>query len=186
MKPRYIFFQVIFLISFAQFAAAQRAGTAYEPAVSFRNAGDINIHAAVGSSNGVRPGMMAFLAPEVAVEASLGYVRIENKDAKTASGNPIRANGLSATMGLNYFTHPEYPISPLVSLLFSYNWSTERIDNIDMQRFVVTPTFGASWCFSSHFSAFIRTGPSVHFLSKNESGLVQTFMNWDGGFGWTF
>lgn len=167
-------------------APALRAQTPATAAPPLRSGGDVNLHLAAGSSNGARLGIWMFTTSHLAMEASFGYVQLKNTNISREGMPDVKADGWSGSFGCNLLTHPQNNISPLLSGLVSFNQAHDKNWNLDMRRVVATVAFGSVWNFSRHFGLFFRTGPSLHFLSKDEESVVQLIMQFDGGFGWTF
>jgi hypothetical protein len=185
---RYTFLPVVFLLA-ALSAVAQNSprvlpGIPDPPLI--RSAGTMFPHVAGGSSNGMRVGLWGYVAPILSLEASFGYIQLTNKNISAPNEAEVKADGKSASFGLNLVTHPRNDLSPLLTVLVSYNWAHDDIYNIDMTRYVLTIAFGSVWNLTRHFALFFRTGPSIHFLSEREAGDVQMLMQFDGGVGWTF
>ncbi|MFA6235087.1 MAG: hypothetical protein WC824_13015, partial [Bacteroidota bacterium] len=108
--------QSIYRIAFAVllfFCAVDRM-----PAQSGERArGTVGLHVAVGSVNGVRLGLRYFAHPSIALEVAGGYMQVtllrENERKEYT-------NGVTATLGGNWYTHPDAVISPMISLFGVY------------------------------------------------------------------
>lgn len=156
--------------------------SAQERVAPYRDAGTINIHAAAGTSNGIRAGFRYHVFPELALECSAGF--LELKDTRQTD-NPARADAYAIGIGVNFFSQPANDFSGLVSLLVTRDNAYERIGDLLPRRWALTLGFGADYQFTRMFMCFFRIGPSVHFLSKEEIGEAQLFLHIDGGVGIT-
>lgn len=150
----------------------------------YRSAGDMNIHIATGSSNGARLGFRYYFSEGLPGELSVGYVLMKQFGLPEETENLPPVDGYSFSGGLNYLMHPANDISPLLSLLFSYNRSMKT--DVLRSRIILSMTVGADMQLFWHVMFFFRAGPSVNFLSKSDRNAVQMFVHFDGGIGISF
>ena len=140
--------------------------------------GNIGPHLAVGSVNGVRLGLRYFLLRTLGLEASGGYVQItlirENERKEYA-------DGYSATFGGSWYTHPDAPISPMISLLGVYVASGTLPDGFAQTRIALVPSLGSEYHFHEGFSLFFRFGPAFQFTTENNRTQFGTTTQFDGG-----
>lgn len=140
-----------------------------------RYSGSFGIGIGGGSINGLRLSINYGLSTALSSEASYGIARLDD-------GREAR----SATLGVNYFTHPQNDISGFLSILTSYYYAAHNLPHLDQHRYIVAGTFGVDYQEVGGFHFFFRTGPAIHFLSASESGATQVYLHFDVGVGWTF
>jgi hypothetical protein len=177
---------VILALVLADAAVAQPRIGAVPQRNYWRSAGDVNLHAGVGSSNGGRLGLRYGLGPSMSAEASVGYVQLKQTVSEPSDVVSPPVDGYSISGGINYLTHPANDISPMLSLILSYNDRIHSVEDRNRNRLIVTMTVGANSFLFWRLDFFFRAGPSVHFLPRSAKNNIQMFVQFDGGIGISF
>ncbi len=143
-----------------------------------RTRGSFGPHLAVGSVNGFRLGLRYFVDPSFALEASGGYVQVTliRKEQRKEY-----TDGWSATLGGNYYTHPDAAITPLVSLVAMYMESAMLPDGFAQRRTAIVPSLGSEYYFHDGCSIFFRFGPAFQFTTELDSTNFETTTQFDAG-----
>ena len=183
---KYIGFFSLLCISIATPAMTQPRFGHHPGEEHYRGSGNANAYLGAGSSNGVRLGLRYYFAERISAEASLGYVRLKQLDVPEQTVVADPADGYSASVGVNYVTHPLNDISPMLTLLLSYNKSLNSDPDKERSRIIITTAVGADYSMFWRIVFFFRAGPSIHFLSKSDRNAVQMFVHFDGGVGISF
>jgi hypothetical protein len=110
-------------------------------------------------------------------------MRLENTDNESGTSSS-KTSALAFSLGGNYLTHPGNKITAAVTVFVTYINALEKLNDLDLHRWALTASFGSIYHISAKMLFFFRAGPSVHFLSKSDSGQVQAFLQFDGGIGW--
>ncbi|MDH7515134.1 MAG: hypothetical protein QHI48_04580 [Bacteroidota bacterium] len=184
-------FQPFLLACFATALTSQQLHPQLSPTTDVttscaESGASFNIHAGVGTTNGIRIGTRFFLTHGLSPELSIGYTRL-SVSSKAGSVGSLRVDGYAVTTGLNWYSHPGNDVSPLFTALATYTEAFRRVNDYILQRrFSLTATCGAEFRVSTPLGAFFRLGPSVTFLSREEKAAVQIYLHFDGGFGLWF
>ena len=159
-------------------------GSAQESsATPLRTPGQISLHAGVGSVNGARLGTAIVAIPAVSAEFSVGYLSIGLLKPDQSKEN---TDGVSFTIGGNWYSHPESEISPMVTLLASYITTIEAQDGYVQHRFAISPAIGTEYYMTSALMLFFRFGMSVQFISEPTRTSTEVPVHFDAGIGWSF
>lgn len=146
---------------------------------SLRDGGSVGAFAAVGVVNGLRGGLRAHPFDAVALDAAVGYVRVNLiKD----NGRTEYTDGTSVTLGGSWYALRAARITPVISLHFVYVESAPFENGYRQRRTAVIPTLGSEYAFFGSLSFFFRFGPAFQFTRDIGETRFELVTQFDTGF----
>ncbi|MDX9758375.1 MAG: hypothetical protein RBU27_04360 [Bacteroidota bacterium] len=144
-----------------------------------RDGGGVGVSAAVGIVNGVRGGLHVFPFDAVAIEAAVGYVRV---NLIKENGRTEYTDGTSITLGGRWYALRDAGITPVISLQCVYVESAPFANGYRQRRIAVMPALGSEYSFLASLSFFFRFGPAFQFTRDIGETRFELVTQFDAGF----
>lgn len=141
-----------------------------------RQAGDLAMQISAGVVNGARAGVANFVLDRLALEASIGILRVQLIEA---GGAKTYTSGYSATLGFTWYTHRDDMVSPLISVQGCY----VRADaaRLDQQRMAAILALGTEYAPIPSLSVHFRFGPAFQTIWARGGLTTETTAQFDAG-----